>query len=293
MKNIIYVKSIYEIGGIETFVYELCKKFYKMNLEVVYDYIHPKQLERLKKYAKCTKYNGEYIECNAAIFNYDLDIIDNVKANRYIQIIHFDYLHESLMGWYPPVSEKIQEYYAVSKRSAINYTKLTGKPCGYKYLPISIREEPKIMHLISAQRFGMAKGDNRVMEMIKKLDASSIPYIWYIFSNKKLPINSKNVIYMKPTMNIKRYIKDADYTVALSDNESWGYTIYESLCLGVPVITTKMPVVIDEMKINENNGFLLDFDLSNLNIQEIYNRIGTFNFKYKPIKSDWEELFKC
>lgn len=47
-----------------------------------------------------------------------------------------------------------------------------------------------------------------------------------------------------------------------------------------------MPV-LEELGINEEYGFLLDFDLLNVDIKGIYNK--QFNFKYKPPTDGWEK----
>ena len=63
----------------------------------------------------------------------------------------------------------------------------------------------------------------------------------------------------------------------------------EALCLGVPVVTTEMPV-IEEIGIKHGeNGFILDFDLKNMDevINSMYNK-NLKGFKYKQLESDNE-----
>ena len=45
--NIIYVRDISEIGGVETFAYEMVKKYKDLDIAVVYKTAHWKQLERI------------------------------------------------------------------------------------------------------------------------------------------------------------------------------------------------------------------------------------------------------
>lgn len=47
--NIIYIRDFSEIGGVETFTYELAKKYHNKDIAVVYKQAHPNQLRRLKK----------------------------------------------------------------------------------------------------------------------------------------------------------------------------------------------------------------------------------------------------
>ena len=78
MKNILYFRKIAEIGGIETFFYYLAKKYKDYDITIYYEEGDQKQINRLKKYVRTKKYNGEKIECDKAFFCYNLDIIDNV-----------------------------------------------------------------------------------------------------------------------------------------------------------------------------------------------------------------------
>lgn len=69
----------------------------------------------------------------------------------------------------------------------------------------------------------------------------------------------------------------------------FAYGVYESLSLGVPVIITDLPV-LKELGVNHGNGFILDFDMSNLDVHEIYEKAGKFKFEYQPKKDIWGEL---
>ena len=91
MKNIFYFRYLNKIGGIETFFYYLAKKYQDWNITIYYLDGDPKQINRLKQYVRVRKYEGEVIECDKAFFNFNLDIIENVKAKEYIQIAHGDY----------------------------------------------------------------------------------------------------------------------------------------------------------------------------------------------------------
>lgn len=66
MKIIIFHQSVIEIGGVETFTYNMCvqlSEFYDITL--LYGNCHPKQLERLKKYVICEQYNkNKEYECD-------------------------------------------------------------------------------------------------------------------------------------------------------------------------------------------------------------------------------------
>lgn len=284
MKNVFYFRFLNKIGGIETFFYYLAKKYQDWDITIYYLYGDINQINRLKKYVRVKQYNGEQIECDKAFFNFNLDIIENVKAKEYIQIAHGDY---KAMGVKPNTHKKITKYLGVSKQVCNTYKEITGYDTELVYNPIEIDEPKKILNLISATRLTAEKGKNRIKKLASILDKSQIPYIWTIFTDDINAINNPNIVYMKPRLDIINYIANADYLVQLSDNEGYCYSVVESLCVGTPVIVTDVPV-FKEIGVNDKNGFILDFDLKDVPIKKIYN--GLPKFEYKPKEDNWSNL---
>ena len=218
----------------------------------------------------------------------------NTDDNEYIQIIHADFKSEILQGWIHsnPQSDKITTRYAVSTNNAKSYTEVTGREVkGVLYNPIHIEDEPRVMTLVSAQRMSSEKGVTRIKTLVKMLDRAKIPYVWHIFADKPVDMESENVMFHKTTLDVRKWLKYADYTVLLSDTEGFPYTIYESLCLGTPIIVTPL-LMLDELGATSKNSIVLDFDMSNVDIQEIYKRAGTFKFKYEPKPDGWLKLMQ-
>lgn len=290
--DIFYQEYLNYIGGVETFLYELAKKYKNRNLTIYYSDGDGRQIERLKKYVRCKKINNSDfpLKCKKAFFNYSTKIINHIEADEYIQVVHADFLDPSLFPKYKPiVSDKVNKYYAVSYNNAKSFKKLTGINAEVAYNPITIEEQSRLLRLIAPQRLTPEKGGKRLEYLIKELDKNNILYELQIFSNGRLNINSPNVIYRKPNLNVRQYIVNSDYLVLLSDTEGFCYGLYESLAHGVPVICTKLPI-LNEMGVNNTNGIILDFDMSNLDVHEIYNKAGTFKFNYKIKKDIWGEL---
>lgn len=288
MKNVFYFWHINIIGGIETFFYEMVKKYSDSHdITIIYKTGDKEQINRLKQYVRVKKYTGETIECEKCFFNFNLEIIDNVKAKEYIQIIHGDY---KAMGIKPNTHPKITKYICVSKIAAESLKELTNNDSKVIYNPITVEEPKKVLFLLSATRLSKEKGKERMIKLSNMLNEANIPYLWLVFTNDTNAIDNPNIAYMKPRLDIRGYIAKADYLVQLSDNEGYCYSVVEALSLGTPVIVTDMPVM-KEIGVNENNGFILDFNLSNVDVKEIYNK--EFNFKYNPPKEEWnKELIK-
>lgn len=285
-KNIFYFYYINAIGGIETFFYNIAKKYNDFDIVVYYQFGDEEQIKRLKKYVRVKKYNGEKIKCNKAFFNFNLDIIDNVDAKEYIQILHGDY---KAMGIKPPINPKINKYLGVSKQVCKTFEEITGIKCELAYNPMAIDKPKKVLTLISATRLTAEKGKKRMIQLMHKLDNANIPYIWYIFTDDGQAIVNPHIIYMKPRLDIINFIAKADYLVQLSDNEGYCYSVAESLCVGTPVIVTDIPVLKEIGVKDGKNGFILDFDLSNVDVKKIYK--GLPAFEYEPIKDSWDKIF--
>lgn len=296
MVNVFYQTHLYTIGGVETFLFELARLTQSNNrdLTIIYKTGDIEQIRRLEKHCKVISLADveKPIKCKKAFFNYGTDAIEYFEAEEYIQLIHANFKDPSMKGYKLITSDKITTYYAVSENNAKSFRELTGKDVSVLYNPIMLEENTsRIMTLVSAQRFSPEKGEARVRELIHKLDGANIPYVYYIFTDSKITFDSPNVVVHKPTLNIRPWLKYADYTVLLSDTEGLSYTAYESLCLGTPLIITKLPV-LSELKANPTNSIVLDFDMANLDVLDIYNRAGTFNFKYSPLKTQWLDLLQ-
>ena len=278
--NVFYVPHFNIIGGIETYCYELAKKYGKYDITFVYsdETSDRKQLARIRKYCRVIKqpYNAiEKIKCKKLFVMYRCKI-DLFEADEVIQIIHADYEAQKLT---PNLDPQIKEHYAVSEAVAKSYERISGVKVGTCYNPLTIEKPKKMLRLISATRLTKEKGKDRMIKLANELDKAKIPYQWLVFTNDSLPIPNENVIYMKPRLDIRDYIANSDYLVQLSDTEAFSYSVLESLCLGTPVIVTKIPSFIEMGVKNGLNGYILDFSMKDIPIHDIYENIPKFEFK--------------
>ncbi len=292
--NIYYKDVICEIGGIETMTYNLAAKYKDKDILFLFGEIHPRQLVRLLELgSKVRTYekNRTY-HCKRCFVTLDKDIPENIIAEEYIRIGHnnFDIIQE-LGYWKPPKDLEKGEYYAVSKGAISSIERLTGKKCGYcpnPYLPL----DPKpLLKLVSPQRMSVEKGPQRMEYMAKQLEKHGIPFIWTVITNNRKAVeelDSDNFVFLESRLDVASYVKDADYLVLLSDAEGSPMAVQEALMMGVPVICTDLHWV-DELDIR-NKGFFLKLDLSDLDVEEIYKRKGTYKFKWEPPKDIWGDL---
>lgn len=280
-KNVFYYRKISSIGGVESWLYYL-SKLYK-NMVVYYKTGDKDQIDRLSKNIETHKYTGGKIECENFFCNYDPDIIDEVDAKEYIMVVHCDY---NVVKFRPMMHPKFTKFIGVSKVACDSFTRLTGKQCELIYNPIYIEKPKRVLKLISATRLSQEKGKNRMKKLADMLSDANIPFIWNVFTNDKHEIDNPNISYMEPRMNIIDYVADADYLVQLSDCEAFCYSVVEALSVGTPVIVTDLPV-FKELKLNKSNSIILNLDMSNVDVEQIYN--SKFDFKYTPPKSNWDK----
>lgn len=294
--NMYYYENIKRVGGVENSIYQLVKKYHKdYDITVVYKECDVYQLRRLQKYVRCVKYNGEKITCKRAFYGYHCSIIENVTAERHTLVVHTDYSAQWDLGIKNignlPKNPKLTDYLCVSNVSKEGFEKIMGmvpKRCYNVYVP----EPPqKVWHFVTFGRIDDQKGSKQYAKFCDILD--SIPNFKYdltVISDGKIPSTSKNIIYLPPRLDVLDYVNGHyDCGVFFSLHESFGYSPVECLCLGIPVIASDLPAY-REIGINSKNGFLVDNDLSNLDIEKIVKKLEKgMVFTYEPPKDEWDK----
>ena len=100
-----------------------------------------------------------------------------------------------------------------------------------------------------------------------------------------------NVVYMKPRLDVGKWIAKADYVVQLSDTEGDSYTIKEGLYRNIPVIVTPLPY-LEEIGVKDGvNAYIMNFDGSN--VQHIVDNITNIpKFNFKRMEDSYNHIFK-
>ena len=290
-KNLFYYAHVNIIGGVETFFWEIAKKYGKdHDITLLYKTGDRLQLQRLRELIRVVQYTGGIVQCEKAFFGYAHDAIDQIEADEYIQIIHADFKDPYLArnGYAPKVSARFDRYVCVSENNRASFEELTGEVCEQCYNPITPVKPRKVLHLISATRLTPEKGLGRMRKLAEVLDTSGVRYLWTVYTDSPQHIDSPNVIFRPPCLDMADYIADADYLVQLSDTEGYSYSILEALCLGTPVIVTPLPVN-PELQIKDGvNAIVLPFDMEEIPVDRIAK--GLKKFRYTPQPDRWNEL---
>lgn len=287
-KNIFYVHTIYEVGGTETFLYYIAKKYCDYDICIMYKHADEKQIARLKQYVAVKQFNNEPIECDKIFYNYNPDIIEYVTAKEHIQIFHTNY---KKVGIKPSRHPKITKYLGVSKYVCDSMKENFDIDAELCYNPLEPDNPKKVLRLVSATRLTWEKGKGRINKLCEILDKAKIPYIWSIFTNDDRAIANPNVYFFPVRFDISTFIKDADYLVQLSDDlEGYGYTVAEALKLGTPVIVTDCTAFKEIGVKDKENAFVVDFDLSNVNVQDIYKK--HLKFEYSEPRDSYDKYLE-
>lgn len=285
---LIYVSALYRIGGIETWTYNFCKvmsKYY--DLMVLYDKtMDETQRRRLLPFAQVVKNNNKPITCDTALnCRTALTLPKNVVYKRKYMVVHTCKMRPE---W--EIREDAEKIF-VSKAA-----KDTWDAEGEIIHNITLTTKPrKALLLVSASRLSWEKGENRILALAQMLHNLGILFTWLVFTDNAPKNIVDGLVYREPTLDIKSYIKEADFFVQLSDQESFCYSLVEALELGTPVISTPLPV-LPEIGFEEGvNGFTVPFKVSDCdNLLEIVNS-DLKGFEYakmdnESIAEQWRKL---
>ena len=290
MDNLFYVANFNAIGGVETFIFELARKYADHDITVVYKTGDSEQLRRLRKYVPVIKFQGQKFKCRKAFFNYETDIIDSIEAEEYIQLIHACFKTGQIQ---PKVNQKITKYLSVSERAGKEWEELTGFKSEHFRNPLELTKEEKKspLMLISATRLTKEKGKKRIETLANLLDEAGVNYIWFIFTNDSKKIYNSNIIWLEPRLNIRPFlasIKGNGYGVQLSDTEGDCYFTRECEALGLPLLITPVPSFAEQGLKDGENCYYLPFDMKGIDIDKIVNNIPKYKAYCKP--DCWNEI---
>ena len=266
--NIFYARNIHAIGGVETYVYEMCKKYKDYDIAVVCKTIAPEQLKRLKKFCKVYIHKDQPINCKVIITNWDTSIFDyvNEDAKKYT-VIHTDYSNPTERLGLPKDRPDIT-YIGITESSKKAFEEITGIDrtilCRN---PLELEEDEPILTLVSATRLSAIKGGDRMLALANILEKLGINFIWYVLTTNEYKGNpiwqNKNVVHVNNRLDVGNLIKRADWYVQLSICEGDSYSLKEALYRGVPIVVCDLPYFKEIGIENGVNALFYNEDNSN------------------------------
>lgn len=306
-KIIVFQDLLYRIGGIETFVFNLVKNFKEYDITVVAREFDLSQMLALSKYAHVRKDDGKIFSCDVLILgNYNCNyILHRVKAKKVYQMIHADWRGiKQLPAWSDfkwTKDGRINDIICVSDAAAEGLKATMGYDSKviYNILDNQYQEEEGLI-FITLSRATAEKGIHRMLKMAQAFKAAGKKFTWFLCctldqADRKVVKAIQSMpefVIVPPNIDNKMLIKGCDYLVQLSDTESFCYSAYEALQRNVPVILADFPEAYNIVDDGEN-GFIVKRDLSNLDIDKIFNQRPTATYFLDRCDTDkWIEVFK-
>lgn len=287
---VIYASYYYKIGGIETFVLNFCKYFCeKYDILVLYEQMDEKQRERLIPLVEVMKNDKSVkISCDTLISNRIHDELpENVCYKKSVQMVH---CIKQLPEWKIPQDRDYIVNVSYASRNSFGEEAFGAVVINNILYPERVQ---KSLILVSAMRVGAEDkqgNDDRCRKLCHMMQDAGIYYKWLYFGDKKMLKEPDGMIYCGCDLDIKPYIKAADYVVQLSGSEAFSYTMLESLSLNTPLICTPLEQN-DEMFIRDGeNAYVVPFDME-FDVRKILD-IPQFKYELndKPLLNDWMDI---
>lgn len=291
--NILYVRDIHAIGGVETYTYEMVKKYSNLDIAVVCKNVARSQEKRIKKYCKVYKHTDEEIECKVLITNWDTSIIKYVNEGAKVYtVLHTDYSNPTEILGIPKDDPRIT-YIGITEDSLKKFEKITKiKRTVLCRNPLELEKDDDLLILMSATRLTKIKDNGRILAIANELDKQGISYLWFIFTSDEYQDNpiwqNHNVVHLSNRIDVGKYFRKADWIIQPSICEGDSYTLKEALYRGKPIVVCELGY-FKEIGINKENALFLKEDCSN--VSEVVKKMKTpLKFEFKPVKDSYDKI---
>ena len=307
-KILVQMTYLNNIGGIETALETLVRTFKDEDITVLVNARADgaqEQIKRLERYCKVifdNEYQTVYEADVALLFTPIMQSVplDNIKARKIYQFVHSDI--KGLMrhpqwqsfAWKPDA--RISKVIAVSETAKKGLKEALGVDSVVVPNIFEPRKLPTTFLFIS--RATMEKGLDKALELANRFDAAGKDYVLLIaslvdpYGSYWPPINNNpRIIYLGASIHNPVFYRCADYVIQMSTSESYCYTIREAMAQGCAVIGSKIPEIEKVVK-DGVNGYLLNDDLSNLDIDKIFNEVPKPNGYKEKLSPKWREVLE-
>ena len=305
-KVFFHFSEMYRVGGIETAAQHIARAFADYDITFCIKHADPAQALESAKRCNVIIDNGvdNYDTDVLVLMNYDSaqNIIKRVTARKVYQFCHADW--QGLLDIGAFRGFKLQIDKRVDKVLAVSETAQKGLKTAFNIDSIVVPNilcplENKRLVFLVLSRATNEKGIDRLLDMVDCFNAAGKEFVVFLCSpleqaQKHIQDRikkTKNVVVLPATPYSQELIKCASYGVALSSNESYCYAAREYLQAQVPIIVSDIPELKKLVKEGEN-GYVLKSDLSNLDIDKIFNHIPKPKAYSEEIDPKWYKLME-
>lgn len=304
---LVYQNLLFKIGGIETADYQMARAFPDKNIVFVFRQADIEQALRLAQYAEVMMDDGKMeFESDVLILaNYDSYplVKGRVKASKIYQQVHADWANMKKMSQWQDF--KWEPDPDVDKVLAVSETSVKALQTAFK-APIAAELVPNILTpptdngfrvFLSLSRFSAEKGADMIVAMARRFEEANKHFLWIIcgtMSDSRLNYklgNKKNIVFVEPSIHNEGLIKNCDYLVQLSKNESYCYSVHQALACGKPCICTDIPEFRKVIKPGVN-GWLVGQNLEGLDIDGIFGELLSPTPIKEPIAPIWNDVLE-
>lgn len=306
-KVLVQMSHMNNIGGIETAMWQLAKAFPSADITFLVNSIADGgkvALDRLK-----TLHNVILDDRLDKVYEADVALIftpimldvpfDNIRAKKIYQFVHSDI--GGLMDKYPEWSAyKWQPDKRISKVLSVSDTvqKALKDRFGVdsEIVPNIYTGPDERRVFLYMSRATKEKGLERTLKLLDMFDQAKKDYVLIICSRvdpygELWPVIEANprILYMPSSIYNDVLYRCADYLIQLSDLESWCYTLREAVANGVAILGNDIPEIAKVVKDGEN-GYLLKPDLSNVDLDKIFDKIPKVKGYSEPLSDKWQDI---
>ena len=305
---IIYHTEFYKIGGIETASQQISKAFpdYDITFIVGKNADRTQILELSKRHSVIIDDGVENYKADVLILmNYDSaqKIINRVQAEKVYQFVHADWKSLLRLGTFSggfrlPIHERVDKVLAVSETAQAGLKEAFG---------IESEVVPNILNPVKQERpifiyLGRAtneKGIDVMLDMFDRFKAAGKEFVVFMATAIEQAIQPTRdrikaadyILQIPPSIYAQELMRSANFLVCLSDQESFCYVVREALQVKTPCIVSDIPELAKLIRDGEN-GYVVKKDLSNLDIDKIFNK----KLKLKPyeeeINAKWNKVLE-
>ena len=334
-KKILFFMPLIYTGGTEVALLNLVSKLKGYDLYIGYsdNSSDKSKLDLYSKYAHVINLNDDIdinfdylVSCTSRY--HEFDVLNKIKRKKNILWVH--YLQSDLSKSCLTIKDKVDELdYVISVSDSLKDDLINIYPlCKDKVITINnvidtdkIIKDSKVdtnidlsskLNLVTVARVCKQKGFDRMYTLANILNNNNIDFKWFIIGDNyykdkyneirdKFKVFDDKFVWLGFMDNPHNIVSKCDYSILLSDYETWGLVITEAMLVGTPCITTNFKASFEQVKDNYN-GIILDMDNTDnyndrindiLNNKGIYkNNIKDFTYNNDNIINKWNDILK-
>lgn len=224
-------------------------------------------------------------------------------ARKVYQQVHADWANMKRMWqwqnftWQP--DKQVDKVLAVSETTVKALQTAFNEPIPAELVPniLTPPEDNGFRMFLSLSRFTAEKGADLIVAMAKKFKEAGKSFLWVICGTmsdsglKRKLAGESSIVFVEPSIMNEGLIKNCDYLVQLSKNESYCYSVHQALACGKPCICTDIPEFRKVIKQGEN-GWLVGQNLEGLDIDAIFGKLLTPKPTNEPIAPIWNDVLE-